>query len=538
MMKLSARNKLKGKIIDVKRSVTITRIRDVQHSIVVLWVCSRGILPPCPPICCRFEGNGVCAMTLCDALISHSPGKDALLGVIPSKIDPPLEQLSLLRLVHAVVKNPIRSWPRAVYEEPLLRTRMLGREYTFVMAPEFIRQILVDDAEYFHKGFVARRALEPALGDAILTADGARWRWQRRAAAPIFRQEGIGRFVPAMIAAAERTRDRWLSYPRDAEIDVAHEMVRTTFDIIFATILPDNGELDRPAIEAAITDYLESTSWVLLLAMIGAPRWLPYPGRGRARRGVQYLRPVLDGLIAAARRSACGGKDLLSLLMAARDPETGRAMSDEDIRDNLLTFITAGHETSALALTWALYLIALHPEVEQRIKREIAAATAGAALRPDHIERLGYVKQVVQEAMRLYPPAPLIAREALQDFKLGSEYFKAGATLYIPIYAVHRHRRLWDRPDIFDPDRFEPETAKARNRYAYLPFGAGPRICIGMSFAQAETTAIVAVLASAFTLRLRPDYIPEPKFRVTLRPARGMPMRRLEPSDCAAGGGR
>ncbi len=189
-------------------------------------------------------------------------------------------------------------------------------------------------------------------------------------------------------------------------------------------------------------------------------------------------------------------------------------------------------------MTWTLYLIGQHPEVEKRIKREIATVTAGAALRPDHIDRLGYVKQVVQEAMRLYPPAPLIAREALRDFALGGDSVKAGATIYIPIYAVHRHRLLWDRPDIFDPGRFDPEAAKARHRYAYLPFGAGPRICIGMSFAQAETTATVAVLANSFTLRLRPGYVPEPKFRVTLRPARGMPMRRIDAPVCAAAVGR
>ena len=446
-------------------------------------------------------------------------------AVTPARIDPPAQPLSLLRLLRAVVRNPIESWPRAVYREHLHRSRMPGRDAVFIMYPALIRQVLVDEADSFEKGMMARRALEPVLGDAILIADGARWRWQRRAAAPLFRREQLLEFLPAMIAAAERTRERWLSYPTASEIDVAREMMRTTFDIVLATMLSGSSAGDTARLERAIADYLESTSWVMALTIVGAPRWVPYPGMRKARRGRDYLKQLVDGLTTEVARSGASRNDLLSLLIGANDPQTGRSMSETDVRDNILTFVMAGHETTALALTWTFYLLSLHRDVEARVRSEIAAVTGGSPVRGEHLESLRYTQQVIQEAMRLYPPVPLIVREARRVLRLGTEMIGPGTFVYVPVYAVHRHEEFWDRPDVFDPDRFAPEAVKARDRYVYLPFGAGPRICVGMSFAQMEATAVLAVLLSSLRLRLRPGYVPEPKLRVTLRPARGMPMR-------------
>jgi cytochrome P450 len=458
-----------------------------------------------------------------------------VIDVTPARIDPPARPLPLIQLLRTVVRNPLEAWPSAVYQEHLYRSRVLGRDAIYVMHPALIRQVLVDDADSFDKGEMARRALEPVLGDAILTSDGARWRGQRRAAAPVFRPEHLRGFLPSMIAAAERTRDRWLSLPRGAEIDVAREMMQTTFDIVLETTLSGRSNIDTTAMERAIADYLESTSWVMALAMIGAPRWVPYPGIGKARRGREHLQQLVDGLITDVQRSRAARNDLLSLLIGSKDPETGQSMSDMDVRGNILTFIMAGHETTALALTWTFYLLSLHPDVEERVRSEVASVTAGSSLRVEHIDALRYVKQVAQEAMRLYPPAPLIAREARRDVRIGTEAVEAGTVVYVPVYAVHRHAELWDRPDVFDPSRFEPEAVKARDRYAYLPFGAGPRVCIGMSFAQMETTAVLAVLLESLRLRLRPGYVPAPKLRVTLRPAGGMPMRLVAPAVGAAG---
>ena len=463
----------------------------------------------------------------------HRIDKQAGNGAIPCRIVPPPRPLSAFRLLRGAVRNPIETWPAEVYQRTFFQSSVLGHRYAFVSGPDLIKQVLVDQADSFEKGVITRRALQPALGDAILTSDGAKWRWQRRIAAPMFRQENVQRIVPLMIACAERTRDRWCAHPARAEIDIAREMMRTTFDIVLEAMLPGRGKIDAPAAERAITDYLEATSWILMLTMTRAPRWLPFPGSRRARRAIAYLRQVLNGLIAEARRKPSDRGDLLSLLIEAKDPETGRSMDDENIRDNLLTFITAGHETSAVALTWTFYLLSLHAEVEEKLRGELTAVTGGSPLRAEHIDQLSYTKQVIQEAMRLYPPAPVIVREAQRDLRLGDQIIKAGTVVYVPVYAVHRHEKLWKEPDRFDPERFDPEAVRGRNRLAYLPFGAGPRICIGMGFALAEMITIVSVLSSTFTLRLRPAFVPKPKLRVTLRPQGGMPMRLLSIDACA-----
>jgi cytochrome P450 len=258
--------------------------------------------------------------------------------------------------------------------------------------------------------------------------------------------------------------------------------------------------------------------------LIRAPGWFPFPGKKRAEAAKDYLRAELIRLVAERRRSGERRNDLVRLLLEAVDPETGQTMSDRGLADNLLTFTTAGHETTALALTWTFYLLSLHPEIEKRLVREIENVTGGSALREEHIDKLTYARQVIQEAMRLYPPAPLVVRAPSRDVHFGDLTITKGTPTYIPIYAVHRHRTLWTDPDSFDPDRFTEIASASRHRYAYLPFGAGPRICIGMSFALVEAVVILATLVSATRLSLKPGYEPSLRMRITLRPKRGMPM--------------
>jgi cytochrome P450 len=290
-------------------------------------------------------------------------------------------------------------------------------------------------------------------------------------------------------------------------------------------MLSGRGGIDVDKVEKGAAYYSDSISWVILLTLLRAPRWLPYPGRGRVERARDYLREEVERMVAERRRSDQERNDLVTRLLAVTDPETGRSMNDRDVVDNLLTFLVAGHETTALALTWTFYLLSLHPEIEERVVQEIEAVTQGSALREEHVEALSYTRQVILEAMRLYPPAPVVVRTATRDVSLGAEVIRAGSPTYIPIYAIQRHRLLWDEPDTFDPDRFAPDAVKARHRYAYLPFGAGPRICIGMSFALSEAVMILATLLRSVRLSLRPSFVPELKQRVTLRPAAGMPMR-------------
>ncbi|WP_156386581.1 cytochrome P450 [Aureimonas sp. Leaf454] len=430
---------------------------------------------------------------------------------------------STLRALTAIVRNPLTALPPAIYREPFVVSRLAGTPRIYLADPVLIHEALVQNADALDKGEEVRRALGPALGRGLLTADGAHWKWQRQSVAGAFRHDRLLALQPAMIDAARRTGER-LRAERTGTVDIGHEMMRTTFDIIVQTMMSGGAGIDVERVERGISDYLAPSGWMFAFGILGAPDWMPYPGRGKAAAAVAFLRSSLSTVIAGRRRSGDPRQDLLALLLAAADPETGRTMDDEEIVDNLMTFITAGHETTALGLAWTFHLLAKHPGVEAKVLAEIAAVTQGRPVEADHIARLAYTRQVFSEALRLYPPAPIITRTALRDLTLGGRAIAAGTVLYVPIHAVHHHAALWADPERFDPDRFGPEAAKARHRYAYMPFGAGPRVCIGNAFALMEAVAVLAVLLPAFRLADRGGATPEPIMKVTLRPRRRLAM--------------
>jgi cytochrome P450 len=445
-------------------------------------------------------------------------------------IAPPIRR-SPLALLIGVIRNPLEALPRAVFHAPLVHARVLGRDRFHVLEPSIIQEAFLDNADALNKGPELKRTLGPALGQGMLTADGAHWRWQRQSAAPIFRHERLLTFLPAMLRAAEETRDRWLAQCDDAKhgdgarIDIGHEMMHTTFDIIVETMLSGRANIDVARTEKAITDYLAPTGWVFALSLLNLPDWMPYPGRARMMAASRYLRGQVTRIAAARRAEPRGARDLIDLLLAASDPETGRTMSDAELTDNLLTFITAGHETTALGLAWTIDLLGRHPEIEARLLAEIEQVTGGGPLKPEHIGQLNYTRQVFQEGMRLYPPVPIIARVAARPFTLANRPVPAGSMVYVPIYALHRHTAIWDQPERFDPERFAPEQAKTRHRYAYMPFGAGPRICIGSGFAMLEGVAVLATLLRAVRVTRIAQNPPKPTMRLTLRPEKKLWMR-------------
>ncbi len=433
--------------------------------------------------------------------------------------------LRTLAVLRRMVRNPMDAWPPAVYTEDMVRSRMLGHLTVFVCAPDLVQQILVDDADSFIKAEPMRRALVPALGTGILTAEGRHWRFQRRLASPVFRPSAVNAFIPAMISAARGMRDAWSALPAGSTIDATHEMMRLTFDIILETMLSGRGNIDVARVERSMRAFLEATGWLAALSAIHAPTWTPFPGKWSASRGGTYLRQMVTARVAERRHTGERREDLLSLMLDAKDPDTGEALNDEEICDNLLTFIAAGHETTALALSWTFYLLSRHPEIETRVLEEIAGVTGGAPLEAARVADLHYTRQVIQESMRIYPPAPMVVRQPNRPVTIGGYPVGTDDNVFIPIYAMHHHAKLWDDPSRFDPDRFAPEAAKARHRYAYLPFSAGPRICIGMGFSLFEAAAILGTLLPAFRLSVDPAFTPTPKLRVTMRPAEGMPMR-------------
>ena len=434
--------------------------------------------------------------------------------------EPPLKPT-----LRAMRRNFIESFPRAAYEQRVTHLKSFLGESLLICDPDLIREVLVQRADAFGRNVMTRRAFTTVLGNtSIFLAEGADWRWQRRAAASTFRHDTLLSFVPVFSDMAGRQVERWRTAPKGEPVDAMAGMSRTTFDIIVETMLGGPANLDGARYGRALTDAFEAATWQTILALFSAPAWVPFPGRRRLLRARDYLHGEVGRIVAARRVKPAPRPDLLDLLMAARDPETDRAMTDADLVANLLTFIGAGHETSAVALTWSLWLLAKDQEAQGRVLDEVRAVAGDDAIEARHIEGLGFTGQVLEEAMRLYPPVAVVARQAVTDTVLGDYRVKAGTHVSVPTFALHRHRQLWDGPNAFDPDRFAPDRVKARSRYIHLPFGAGPRVCIGAGFAMIESAIILATLVRAFRFRTVPGHKAKPVARVTLRPNGGMPL--------------
>ncbi|MGA8177651.1 MAG: cytochrome P450 [Pseudolabrys sp.] len=438
--------------------------------------------------------------------------------------EPPARPLGLLGLP-TLMRNYIETVPRSAYDQNVTHFRTRMSDVLIVSDLDIIQELLVDKAEAFGRDPTTRRSFAPVIGNtALFLAEGADWRWQRRAVAPIFRHETLLSFVPVFAAMAQRQVERWRKADRTVPTDAAAAMTRTTFEIIVEAMLGGSANLDADRYSRALTDNFDTIPWHIIYVMFSIPEWMPYPHRRRAMRSRDFLHRDIRRIVAARHFSQSSKPDLLNLMRAARDPETGRTMSDDEIVANLLTFITAGHETTAVALTWALWLLAKDQVTQQRVFDEVKSVAADQPIDAASVEGLAFCRQVIQEAMRLFPPAPGIARISKAAVKIGDMQFSAGTRIHIPIFALHRNAGLWDNPDAFDPDRFAPELVKARRRFAFLPFGGGPRVCIGGGFAMLEAAAILATIIRAFRLDPVAGHKPKPVARVTLRPAGGMPL--------------
>jgi cytochrome P450 len=440
---------------------------------------------------------------------------------------PPATPLPPLKLLLRIIRNPISSIPQAVYEQGVLAGRRArGRQVVYVTDPALVERILLGQHESFRKSPLEYRIFKETLGDGILTSQDAAWKWQRRTAAPLFRPVDLAALVPAMTAEGEAQLARWLQSPAGTTQAIAEDMSEMTFRVISATMFAGAASHATEAFWRATDTSLEWVTWELAAGMFGVPEWVWHPGKRPRRQAAAAMRAFCRDLLARRRAEGLAGRqDLLARLALATDPETGQAMDEEQLIDNLLTFLGAGHETTAKALTWALYLLARAPEWQQRLRAEVTAVAGNAPVDHGHLDRLVLTRQVIKEAMRLYPPAPMMSRIAAAPGKLGELEIDAGTITVIPIYAIHRHRALWSEPDVFDPTRFAPEREKAHARTQFMPFGFGPRLCIGMSFAMMEAQALLATLVGGASFAWDGAWAPEPQSRVTLRPKGGMPLQ-------------
>lgn len=438
---------------------------------------------------------------------------------LPVRVPLATEPLGVFGTLRAGRRNVLELIPEIATHAPII-SGVTGKRWHMVMDPEALKRILRDRVEDYPKSDVTKLILEPGIGKSMFVAEGQEWLWQRRTAAPVFSHRNVAALAPVMTAAATRAVAR-IGGTVGRAVDVFDEMVTATFEVISDVTFSGGGGFDRDAIHRSIESYIAQTAKVSFLDVIGAPTWLPRPSRLLSQSGVREMKRVADGAI--EKRRAEGGPeipDLLDLLMAGEDPKSGRRMTVPELRDNLLTFIVAGHETTALTLAWSLYLCAFDQGVQERARDEARAVLGDRAAVAADVAALPYIRQVVDEALRMYPPAAFLSRTARAADELCGREVRRGDTVILPIYALHRHHKLWADPDRFDPDRFT--GGYKGERFAYLPFGDGPRICIGANFALQEAVIILATLLARFRFDPVPGRNPKPVMILTLRPEGGV----------------
>lgn len=401
----------------------------------------------------------------------------------------------------------------------------MGPVTTYLLArPEHVSRVLVDNEANYRKGRGFRK-IRSALGEGLFTAEGDLWRKQRRILQPPFRPKAVTQFVPAMTQATEQMLERWeTEMEARVPLDVNAEMMRLAMSIIARTMLSIDIGSEAADAARAFTYVLEFASR-RSVTLVDPPLFVPTAGNRAFKEALRTLDAFIASVVYDRIHGGEQPDDLLGMLLQARDPDTGQRMPYKQMRDELLTIFFAGHETTAQALTWTWFMLAQHPEVEEQLHAEVGRVLAGRTPTMEDAEQLVYTRQVLDETMRLYPPVWVFVRDAIGPDQMGDYTIPAGAMVMLSQYITHRHPEFWENPEVFDPSRFSPERSEGRPRYAFFPFGGGPRVCLGSHFAVLEATLVIAMVAQRYRLRLLPGQRIEPRMVGTLRPSAPVLMR-------------
>ena len=407
----------------------------------------------------------------------------------------------------------------------IVRVRFLFWPGYLLYHPDHVKYVLHDHHRNYDKQSLLVDLVKPLFGNGLFTNNGESWLHQRRLMQPSFHHKRLAHLGTSMTDATLAMLERWQgvgSHP----LDIPLEMTRLTLRIAGLTLFNLDLSNDVDIVGRTFTTILPQLTKYFLVPF--PPLWVPTPSNRRLQAGLETLNQVVYGIISQRRKHITDSRmetgDLLSMLLAARDEETGEGMNDQQVRDEVMTLLIAGHETTSAALTWIWYLLSQHPEVEQRLHDEVDRVLGGQPPTVDRLDDLPYTRRVIQETMRLYSPAFFIIRHTIADDEIGGYPVPANSVIFLMAHATHRHPAIWEEPERFDPERFTPERSAGRPRFAYYPFGGGPRICIGNSFAMMEAQLVLATVAQRYSLRLVPGHPVEPQVSVTTRPRHGLPM--------------
>jgi cytochrome P450 len=453
-----------------------------------------------------------------------------LTDFIPPKPKTHARKLSPLRRILHVRHSSISVLFDRSYSMHLGDVWTPSRKTYFVNQPELVDQVLVKDADKYPKSIAMGSMLEFLMGTGVFVSNGELWRKQRRMLDPAFNQARIQDVFPLMRLATQEMAARFRAHPDGAILPIDEETTHVTADIIFRTIYsrPLTGDESR-RIFRAFGRFQELAYAQGVWRMAGVPNWLS-PGRFFARRHARIIRDLLDRSVQARVDERASGKaterrDILASLLDAKDPVTGETFARKDLVDQISVLFLAGHETSASVLAWALYLIAMRPDIQERLHAESVAAFADRAPEFSDMRRLRLARDVFRETLRLYPPVSFMSRDATEPTEMRNKHIEPGEMIFVSPWLIQRHTHLWDRPDVFDPDRFSNPESKESQRAAYIPFSAGPRVCLGASFAMQEGILILAYLARHFRFEPVEGHTPRPIARLTLRSENGVRLK-------------
>ncbi len=438
----------------------------------------------------------------------------------PAEVQPLASDVSWRERTRTLRDNPLATIPASLLKQTYLSGPFMGRTVHQVSGPSEVKAVLQDSFMAWRKSPLILRMLTPILGDAILVAHNDSWKRQRMVLQPAFARRKLDRFIPLMVSAANQAADRLGASQRP--IDVSEVMNDTTFAVIERALFTDVEGFDRQAVRQAIEALLVEIGNVRYSDLIPFPEWMPRLMSAEGRSARRVFRTAVDAQLKRRRRLDDPEEDLLGLLLAVRSETTGEGLSDIDIRDTLMTFVAAGHETTAIALTWSLYLIANDPVCQAALQQEAEGVIGRGDVQPDQIASLSLTRQVIEEALRLFPPAPVLGRRAIADTEVCGHRVQKGDMALLAFYALQRHETLWDHPAHFDPDRWTRDR-RPTDRYMSMAFGGGPRACLGAQFAMTEASIILATILSRLTVEPAHGVV-EPVMQVTLRPREGMPL--------------
>lgn len=447
---------------------------------------------------------------------------EAAAPILASRLPPAPPGNALFGHVKAFKADPLEFLTRLAREHGDVARIKLVQDIYLLSHPNHVKHVLQDNHVNYTKGFMYQR-MEPLIGKGLLTSEGDFWKRQRRLAQPAFHRQRIAGFADIMTRRTNAMLDRWSQLAPGTAVDAHAEMMKLTFaivgDAMFSVDLLEDAEQTGEALKVALAVIDDRFSQFFV-----TPKWIPTPENLRFNRAIAALEKVVNDIIATRRDDPGTHNDLLAMFMEIRDADTAEGMTDRQLRDEVMTMVLAGHETTANALAYTWYLLSQHPDVEARVHAEVMTVLGDRAPTMEDLSKLTYTTRVIQEALRLYPPAWLFGRRAVQDDVIDGFRIPAGTTVFLSPWVIHHDPRFWPNPEAFDPERFLPDAVAARPKLAWFPFAAGPRMCIGMSFAMMELQLAVALTVRRFKLPLQPGHQLALEPRVTLRPLDALPI--------------